>query len=42
MGGNGGNSAYVLAGLGRPTALYSSVGRDTAAEQTEPRRKTVR
>jgi sugar/nucleoside kinase (ribokinase family) len=32
MGGNGGNSAYVLAGLGRPTALYSSVGRDTLAQ----------
>jgi ribokinase len=28
MGGNGGNSAYVLAGLGVPTALCSSVGRD--------------
>jgi sugar/nucleoside kinase (ribokinase family) len=28
MGGNGGNSAYVLAGLGVPTALCSSVGGD--------------
>jgi sugar/nucleoside kinase (ribokinase family) len=28
MGGNGGNSAYVLAGLGVPTALCSSVGQD--------------
>jgi sugar/nucleoside kinase (ribokinase family) len=28
MGGNGGNSAYVLAGLGVSTALCSSVGRD--------------
>jgi sugar/nucleoside kinase (ribokinase family) len=29
IGGNGGNSAYVLAGLGAPTALYGTVGRDT-------------
>lgn len=28
MGGNGGNSAYVLAGLGAPTVLYGAVGRD--------------
>ena len=28
MGGNGGNSAYVLAGLGVPTTLCSSVGQD--------------
>ncbi len=28
MGGNGGCSAYVLAGLGVPTALCSAVGRD--------------
>lgn len=28
MGGNGGNSAYVLAGLGLPIALYSAVGCD--------------
>jgi sugar/nucleoside kinase (ribokinase family) len=28
MGGNGGNSAYVLAGLGVPTALCGMVGRD--------------
>ncbi len=28
MGGNGGNSAYVLAGLGAPTALCGAVGRD--------------
>jgi argininosuccinate lyase len=28
MGGNGGNSAYVLAGLGAPTALISAVGQD--------------
>lgn len=28
MGGNGGNSAYVLAGLGMPIALYGAVGRD--------------
>jgi sugar/nucleoside kinase (ribokinase family) len=28
MGGNGGNSAYVSAGLGAPTALCSSVGQD--------------
>ena len=28
MGGNGGNSAYVLAGLGVPTALGGAVGRD--------------
>lgn len=28
IGGNGGNSAYVLAGLGVPTALYGAVGRD--------------
>lgn len=28
IGGNGGNSAYVLAGLGAPTALYGTVGRD--------------
>ena len=28
MGGNGGNSAYVLAGLGAPTALCGAVGQD--------------
>lgn len=28
MGGNGGNSAYVLAGLGAPTALAGAVGQD--------------
>ncbi|UCD23836.1 MAG: carbohydrate kinase family protein, partial [Gemmatimonadota bacterium] len=28
MGGNGGNSAFVLAGLGLPTALCGSVGKD--------------
>ena len=28
MGGNGGNSAYVLAGLGVPTALCGAIGRD--------------
>lgn len=28
MGGNGGNAAYVLAGLGLPTALAGMVGRD--------------
>lgn len=28
MGGNGGNSAYVLAGLGLPTALGGAVGQD--------------
>ena len=28
VGGNGGNSAYVLAGLGAPTSLCSAVGRD--------------
>ncbi len=28
MGGNGGNSAYVLAGLGAPTALCGAVGHD--------------
>lgn len=28
MGGNGGNSAYVLAGLGVPTALCGAVGQD--------------
>ena len=28
MGGNGGNSAYVLAGLGAPTALGGAVGQD--------------
>lgn len=28
MGGNGGNSAYVLAGLGQPTALCGAVGQD--------------
>ncbi|MEW5961115.1 MAG: carbohydrate kinase family protein [Chloroflexota bacterium] len=28
LGGNGGNSAYVLAGLGAPTALCSAVGQD--------------
>lgn len=28
MGGNGGNSAYVLTGLGAPTALVSAVGQD--------------
>jgi ribokinase len=28
MGGNGGNSAYVLGGLGVPTALCSAVGQD--------------
>ena len=28
MGGNGGNSAYVFAGLGLPTALCSSVGQE--------------
>ena len=29
MGGNGGNRAYVLAGLAAPTALVSAVGQDT-------------
>lgn len=28
MGGNGGNSAFVLAGLGAPTALGGAIGRD--------------
>ena len=28
MGGNGGNSAYVLAGLGAPTALCGAIGQD--------------
>jgi sugar/nucleoside kinase (ribokinase family) len=32
MGGNGGNSAYVLAGLGVPTALCSAVGQDTLGD----------
>lgn len=33
MGGNGGCSAYVLAGLGVPTALCSAVGRDPMGER---------
>jgi 2-dehydro-3-deoxygluconokinase len=33
MGGNGGCSAYVLAGLGMPTALCSAVGRDHRGEK---------
>ena len=32
MGGNGGNSAYVLAALGVPTALCSAVGHDTLGD----------
>ncbi len=32
MGGNGGNSAYVLAGLGAPTALGGMVGQDTLGD----------
>jgi ribokinase len=32
LGGNGGNSAYVLAGLGVPTALCSAVGQDTLGD----------
>lgn len=32
MGGNGGNSAYVLAGLGEPTALCGAVGQDMLGE----------
>jgi sugar/nucleoside kinase (ribokinase family) len=32
LGGNGANSAYVLAGLGIPTSLCSVIGRDTLGE----------
>jgi sugar/nucleoside kinase (ribokinase family) len=32
MGGNGGNCAYILAGLGVPTALCSAVGQDPLGE----------
>jgi ribokinase len=33
MGGNGGNSAYVLAGLGEPTALCGAVGQDVLGDR---------
>ena len=32
VGGNGGNSAYVLAGLGAPTALCGAVGQDALGD----------